>query len=74
MGYAEVRRPPNIATAVISTMKAVKNENSSTWHLIGDRGCGAEPEGETVGGSWAEIRDTVERDDGSRCTRCRWPP
>jgi len=54
-------------------MKAVRNEGSGMWHLIGTRGCGAEPDGETVEGNWAEVRDHVDRDEGSRCTRCRWP-
>jgi len=55
------------------SMKAVKNERSGTWHLVGSRGCGAEPDGEVVDGPWAEIRDRVERDEGSPCSRCRWP-
>lgn len=54
-------------------MRAVQNEQTGTWHLVGTRGCGAEPEGESVEGSWAVIRDTVERDDGDRCTNCNWP-
>jgi len=54
-------------------MKAVKNERSETWHLVGSRGCGADPDGDVVEGTWAEIRDRVERDAGSTCSRCRWP-
>lgn len=54
-------------------MKARKNATSGTWHLVGPRGCGSEPDGEVVEGTWAVIRDTVDRDDGSRCSHCRWP-
>ncbi len=54
-------------------MKAVKNARSGTWHLVGTRGCGAEPDGDAVDGSWAEIRDRVQRDDGEQCANCRWP-
>ena len=53
-------------------MKAVKNARSGTWHLVGSRGCGAEPDGEVVEGSWAVIRDRVER-EGGWCKQCRWP-
>lgn len=54
-------------------MRAVKNAQSGTWHLLGTRGCGAEPDGESVEGNWAVIRDRVERDEGGRCENCRWP-
>jgi len=54
-------------------MKAIRNEQSGTWHLVGSRGCGAEPDGETVEENWAEVRDRVDRDAGERCTNCRWP-
>ncbi len=54
-------------------MKAVQNEHTDTWHLLGARGCGARPDGETVDASWAKIRDRVERDSGSRCRNCNWP-
>jgi hypothetical protein len=54
-------------------MRAAQTERSGTWHLLGARGCGADPDGETVEGTWAEIRDTVDRDDGDRCRNCRWP-
>lgn len=59
-------------------MEAVRNERSGVWHLLGSRGCGVDPAGdpygEIVSGSWAEIRDRVDRDPGERCGRCRWPP
>jgi hypothetical protein len=59
-------------------MDAVKNERSDTWHLLGSRGCGVDPEGTAYGevrsGNWATIRDTVTRDEGDPCSRCRWPP
>lgn len=54
-------------------MKVVKNDSSGTWHLVGSRGCGSEPDGERVEGSWAVIRDRVTRDEGPRCSHCRWP-
>ncbi len=54
-------------------MKAVLNERSETWHLVGNRGCGAEPDGLRIEGSWAEIRDEVERSAGTPCSHCRWP-
>lgn len=54
-------------------MKAMQNERTGTWHLVGARGCGAEPEGDVVEGAWAEIRDRVERDGSNRCSNCRWP-
>lgn len=54
-------------------VKVVKNETSGVWHLIGSRGCGREPTGETVEGTWAEIRDRVVRDAGDQCSNCRWP-
>ncbi len=54
-------------------MRAVRNDESELWHLIGTRGCGAEPEGATVEGNWAEVRDRVDRDAGERCSRCNWP-
>lgn len=41
-------------------MEAVRNEESKAWHLIGSRGCGAEPDGKFVEGNWAEIRDRVD--------------
>lgn len=59
-------------------MDAVRNAETDTWHLLGSRGCGVDPEGDSydpiLEGSWAEIRDTVDRSSGSRCRRCRWPP
>ncbi|MEF8776336.1 MAG: hypothetical protein V5A43_07515 [Haloarculaceae archaeon] len=55
------------------SMQAVKNKTSGVWHLIGSRGCGRDPAGETVEGTWAEIRDRVDRDAGDRCSTCRWP-
>lgn len=55
-------------------MKAVLNERSDTWHLLGSRGCGADPDGSVIEGSWAEVRDEVYRDTGKRCSHCRWPP
>lgn len=55
-------------------MKAVKTERTGTWHLVGTRGCGAEPGGETVEGPWAEVRDRVDRSPGDRCQNCNWPP
>lgn len=54
-------------------MEAIRNEDSNTWHLVGVRGCGATPDGESVEGTWAVIRDTVDRDEGTRCQRCNWP-
>jgi len=54
-------------------VKAVQNATSGTWHLVGPRGCGAEPDGETVEGTWAVVRDTVEREGSNRCANCRWP-
>jgi hypothetical protein len=55
-------------------MNAVKNETTDTWHLIGNRGCGAEPDGERATGNWATIRDRVDRDSATRCQNCSWPP
>jgi len=55
-------------------MKAVQNEKTGTWHLVGTRGCGTESGGETVEGTWAAIRDRVDRSDGDRCRNCNWPP
>jgi hypothetical protein len=54
-------------------MKAVFNDESEKWHLLGARGCGARPDGETIDASWSKIRDRVERDTGSRCKNCDWP-
>lgn len=54
-------------------MEAVQHPDSETWHLVGSRGCGVEPDGASVDGSWAEIRDRVDRDSGDRCSNCRWP-
>jgi hypothetical protein len=54
-------------------MRASKNARSDIWHLVGNRGCGAEPDDETVKGPWAAVRDRVDRDDADRCKRCRWP-
>jgi len=54
-------------------MRAVRNERSGTWHLVGTRGCGAEPDGAVVAGSWAEVRDRVDRDAAERCGNCNWP-
>ena len=59
-------------------MQAVRNDRTGVWHLLGSRGCGIDPTGDAYGevleGNWAEIRDTVDRDDAARCRRCRWPP
>jgi hypothetical protein len=55
-------------------MRAARTPSSATWHLLGDRGCGASPDGEAIEGSWAAVRDRVDRDEGSRCANCRWPP
>lgn len=59
-------------------MEAVRNDRTGTWHLIGSRGCDVDPSGaaygDVVDGNWAEIRDRVDRDEGDRCRRCRWPP
>jgi hypothetical protein len=54
-------------------MKAVLNEESGTWHLLGTRGCGVTPEGKTVDATWSKIRDQVERGAGDRCGNCNWP-
>ena len=54
-------------------MEAVQNEGTGTWHLLGARGCGAVPSGERIEGTWAEIRDRVDRDAGDRCGNCNWP-
>lgn len=54
-------------------MKAAYNEDSEKWHLLGVRGCGASPDGETVDATWSKIRDRVERDTGARCKNCDWP-
>lgn len=55
-------------------MEAVQNEQTETWHLLGTRGCGAQPEGDRIEGTWAEIRSRVTRDTGTRCQNCQWPP
>lgn len=58
-------------------MKAVRNDETKTWHLLGSRGCGVDPTGEAYGevfeGTWAEVRDEVERDAATPCRNCRWP-
>ncbi|MEF8781641.1 MAG: hypothetical protein V5A39_01860 [Haloarculaceae archaeon] len=54
-------------------MIAIKNADTGTWHLLGARGCGAEPDGETVEAGWSKIRDRVDRDGGDRCSNCNWP-
>lgn len=54
-------------------MEAIRNDQSGSWHLVGSRGCGAEPDGETVEGNWAKVRDRVDRDAGGLCSRCNWP-
>lgn len=54
-------------------MKAVLNEETGTWHLLGARGCGVTPDGDTVDATWSKIRDRVERDTGNRCGNCNWP-
>lgn len=54
-------------------MKAVRNDETGTWHLIGVRGCGARPDGQTVDARWSKIRDRVDRDSGTRCKNCNWP-
>lgn len=59
-------------------MKAVRNETTEIWHLVGSRGCGIDPDGaaygEAVDGTWAVVRDHVGRDVGDRCRNCKWPP
>ncbi|MFB6233200.1 MAG: hypothetical protein ABEH61_02980 [Haloarculaceae archaeon] len=55
-------------------MLAVRNPATGTWHLLGTRGCGQNPDGETVDATWSKIRDRVDRDDGDRCSNCNWPP
>lgn len=59
-------------------MEAVENERTDVWHLIGSRSCGVDPDGAAFGpvleGSWAVIRDEVDRSTSTRCQRCRWPP
>lgn len=54
-------------------MKAVRNDDTGTWHLLGARGCGAKPDGDTVDARWSKIRDRVDRDSGQRCKNCNWP-
>ncbi|MDX1746687.1 MAG: hypothetical protein R3324_12170 [Halobacteriales archaeon] len=58
-------------------MDAVRNDRTETWHLLGSRGCGIDPDGDAYAdifhGTWAEVRDEVARDTGSRCRNCRWP-
>jgi len=54
-------------------MDAQRNDDTGTWHLVGTRGCGVDPDGRHVSGSWAEIRDAVARGDGDRCSHCDWP-
>jgi hypothetical protein len=54
-------------------MQASRNERTATWHLIGARGCGADPDGDTISGTWAEIRDVVVRSEATRCHNCNWP-
>lgn len=58
---------------LLDTVRAVRNDATGIWHLLGSRGCGAEPDGAVVEGSWAEVRDRVERDSGETCSNCRWP-
>jgi hypothetical protein len=59
-------------------MEAVRNDETGVWHLLGSRGCGVDGDGDAYGkvvdGNWAVIRDTVDRNEGTRCRRCRWPP
>lgn len=62
-----------LSAAATDGMKVVQNEATGIWHLVGARGCGAEPEGETVEDSWVVVRDTVVRDDGEQCGNCNWP-
>lgn len=54
-------------------MDAIRNEKTETWHLLGARGCGAEPDGEAVTGTWAAVRDRVERSGAAQCQNCHWP-
>jgi hypothetical protein len=54
-------------------MEAARNEGTATWHLIGTRGCGEDPAGDRLEGTWAAIRDHVERDAGTKCRNCQWP-
>jgi len=55
-------------------MHAAQTESSGIWHLVGSRGCGADPDGATIEGTWATLRDHIDRSEGDRCTRCNWPP
>lgn len=55
-------------------MHAAQTASSDTWHLIGSRGCGADPYGATIEGTWETLRDHIDRSDGDRCRRCNWPP
>lgn len=55
-------------------MKAALNEESGTWHLLGAGGCGVIPEGRTIDARWSKIRDRLDREPGSRCGNCEWPP
>lgn len=54
---------------VSEAKRAVQNEKAGTYHLVGTRGCGAEPDGESVQWSWAVVRDTDESDHGDRCSK-----
>jgi hypothetical protein len=54
-------------------MIAVRNEETGTWHLLGARGCGADPDGERVDAGWPKVRDRVDRNAGTRCSNCNWP-
>lgn len=54
-------------------MEAIQNEQSKTWHLVGQRGCGAEPDENTVEGNGSVIRNQVDRDDGEQYSHCNLP-
>jgi hypothetical protein len=54
-------------------MQVAKNEATGIWHLIGTRGCGADPDGDPFEDTWAMIRDRVDRDSDDKCSNCNWP-
>ena len=54
-------------------MQAAHNDETGTWHLLGARGCGVDPEGQHLDARWSEIRDRVERGEGTPCRNCNWP-
>ena len=50
-------------------MRVVQTKKTGVWHLGAFRGCGAEPDGETVEGNWAGVRDCVDLDGGEWFSR-----